>query len=682
MFKKIVIANRGEIACRVIKTAKKMGILTVAVYSDADKDARHVELADEAVHIGGSASRDSYLQADRIIAACKKTGAEAVHPGYGFLSENEAFARKVEEEGIVFIGPKHYSIAAMGDKIASKKLANDAKVNTIPGWNEAIESAERAVQIAKDIGYPVMIKASAGGGGKGLRVAFNDKEALEGFTACQNEARNSFGDDRIFIEKFVEQPRHIEIQVLGDSQGNVIYLNERECSIQRRHQKVIEEAPSPFISDATRKAMGEQAVALAKAVQYQSAGTVEFVVGKDQDFYFLEMNTRLQVEHPVTECITGLDLVELMIRVAAGEPLPLKQADVKRNGWAIECRINAEDPFRNFLPSTGRLVKFQPPKETMFSADTEHLYGVRVDTGVYDGGEIPMFYDSMIAKLIVHGKDRAHAIALMREALNGFVIRGISSNIPFQAALLAHPKFVSGDFNTGFIAEHYSQGFHAEDVPHDDPRFLVALAAFMHRRYRARASGISGQLEGHGVKIAEQFVVVTLDAKGEHVHTPVSVTDFKGANGSSAVQVGDRIYQIGSSVSLGAVRVEGVVNDKPFVAQVERGAGKNPLALRVSHNGTQIEAMVLSPLGARLQKLMPYKAPPDLSKFLMSPMPGLLVEVSVQPGQQVQAGEKLAVIEAMKMENVLFATQDGVVGTISATKGESLAVDQIILEFN
>jgi propionyl-CoA carboxylase alpha chain len=682
MFKKILIANRGEIACRVIKTAKKMGILTVAVYSDADKDARHVELADEAVHIGGSASRDSYLQADRIIAACKKTGAEAVHPGYGFLSENEAFARKVEEEGIVFIGPKHYSIAAMGDKIASKKLANEAKVNTIPGWNEAIESAERAVQIAKDIGYPVMIKASAGGGGKGLRVAYNDKEALEGFAACQNEARNSFGDDRIFIEKFVQEPRHIEIQVLGDSQGNVIYLNERECSIQRRHQKVIEEAPSPFISDATRKAMGEQAVALAKAVKYQSAGTVEFVVGKDQDFYFLEMNTRLQVEHPVTECITGLDLVELMIRVAAGEPLPLKQADVKREGWAIECRINAEDPFRNFLPSTGRLVKFQPPKETMFSADTEHLYGVRVDTGVYDGGEIPMFYDSMIAKLIVHGKDRAHAIALMREALNGFVIRGVSSNIPFQAALLAHPKFVAGDFNTGFIAEHYSQGFHAEDVPHDDPSFLVALAAFMHRRYRARASGISGQLEGHGVKIAEQFVVVTLDAKGAHQHTPVSVSDFKGATGASTVQVGDTSYQIASGASLGAARVEGLVNNRPFVAQVERGAGKNPLALRVSHNGTQIEAMVLSPLGARLQKLMPYKAPPDLSKFLMSPMPGLLVEVSVQPGQQVQAGEKLAVIEAMKMENVLFATQDGVVGKISAAKGESLAVDQIILEFN
>ncbi|MEJ8827535.1 acetyl-CoA carboxylase biotin carboxylase subunit, partial [Variovorax humicola] len=610
MFKKILIANRGEIACRVIKSARKMGILTVAVYSDADKEARHVELADEAVHIGAAPSRESYLQADRIIAACKQTGAQAVHPGYGFLSENEAFARKVEEEGIVFIGPKHYSIAAMGDKIASKKLANEAKVNTIPGWNDAIETAERAVEIAKDIGYPVMIKASAGGGGKGLRVAFNDKEAFDGFTSCRNEARNSFGDDRVFIEKFVEEPRHIEIQVLGDAHGNVIYLNERECSIQRRHQKVIEEAPSPFISEATRKAMGEQAVQLAKAVKYQSAGTVEFVVGKDQSFYFLEMNTRLQVEHPVTECITGLDLVELMIRVAAGEKLPVAQAQVKREGWAIECRINAEDPFRNFLPSTGRLTRFQPPQETMFSADTEHLYGVRVDTGVYDGGEIPMFYDSMIAKLIVHGRDRAHAIALMREALNAFVIRGVSSNIPFQAALLAHPKFVTGDFNTGFIAEHYAKGFHAEDVPHDDPNFLVALVAFMHRRYRARASGISGQLNGHGVKVGEEFVVVTLGAEGRHVHTPVSVTDFKGVTGSSAVQVADAIYRISSSAHLGSVRVEGVVNDKPFTAQVERGAGKNPLALRVSHNGTQVEAMVLSPLGARLQQLMPYKAPP------------------------------------------------------------------------
>src|SRR3954467_3710686 len=508
MFTKILIANRGEIACRVIKTARKMGIATVAVYSDADREARHVKLADEAVHIGAAASRDSYLRMDRIIEACKKTGAQAVHPGYGFLSENEEFARKVEEEGITFIGPKHHSIAAMGDKIASKKLANQAKVNTIPGWNEAIESAERAVAIARDIGYPGMIKASAGGGGKGRGGAYDDKEAFEGFTSCRNEARNSFGDDRVFIEKFVEEPRHIEIQVLGDSQGNVIYLNERECSIQRRHQKVIEEAPSPFISDATRKAMGEQAVALAKAVKYQSAGTVEFVVGKDQSFYFLEMNTRLQVEHPVTECITGLDLVELMIRMAAGEKLPLTQAQVRRDGWAIECRINAEDPFRNFLPSTGRLTRFQPPKETMWSSDTEHLLGVRVDTGVGEGGEIPMFYDSMIAKLVVHGTDRNDAIAKMRAALDGFVIRGISSNIPFQAALLAHPKFVAGDFNTGFIAEHYSGGFKAEDVPHDDPDFLVAVAAFANRRALERASGISGQMRGHEFRAGEDYVVV------------------------------------------------------------------------------------------------------------------------------------------------------------------------------
>ncbi|AVS81569.1 acetyl/propionyl-CoA carboxylase subunit alpha [Paracidovorax avenae] len=681
MFTKILIANRGEIACRVIATARRMGIATVAVYSDADKDARHVRLADEAVHIGAAPSRESYLLADRIIAAAKQTGAQAIHPGYGFLSENEAFAQRCEDEGIAFIGPKAHSIAAMGDKIASKKLANEAKVNTIPGWNDAIESAERAVEIARDIGYPVMIKASAGGGGKGLRVAYNDKEALEGFTACQNEARNSFGDDRIFIEKFVQQPRHIEIQVLGDAHGNVIYLNERECSIQRRHQKVIEEAPSPFISDATRKAMGEQAVALAKAVKYQSAGTVEFVVGKDQDFYFLEMNTRLQVEHPVTECITGLDLVELMIRVAAGEALPLAQQDVKRDGWAIECRINAEDPFRNFLPSTGRLVRFQPPLESMFQADTEKKLGVRVDTGVYEGGEIPMFYDSMIAKLIVHGTDREDAIHKMRAALNGFVIRGISSNIPFQAALLAHPDFVSGAFNTGFIAEHYAQGFHSEDVPHDDPLFLVALAAYMHRRYRARASGISGQLSGHEVKVGEQFVVVVLGAGGEHVHHEVSVTDFQDPSGGSSVRVGGKDYQIGSAATLGQIRVQGQCNGVGFTAQVERGAGKNPLALRIAHNGTQIEAMVLSPLGARLHKLMPYKAPPDLSRFLLSPMPGLLVDVAVQEGQKVQAGEKLAVIEAMKMENILFAAQDGVVGKVVATRGASLAVDDVILEF-
>jgi len=681
MFEKILIANRGEIACRVIATARKMGIRTVAVYSDADRDARHVALADEAVHIGAPPSRDSYLSADKIIAACKQTGAQAVHPGYGFLSENEEFARRVEEEGIVFIGPKHYSIAAMGDKIASKKLAKEAKVSTIPGWNDAIESAERAVEIARDIGYPVMIKASAGGGGKGLRVAHDDKEAFDGFTSCRNEARNSFGDDRVFIEKFVEEPRHIEIQVLGDAHGNVIYLNERECSIQRRHQKVIEEAPSPFISDATRKAMGEQAVALAKAVKYQSAGTVEFVVGKDQSFYFLEMNTRLQVEHPVTECITGLDLVELMIRVAAGEKLPLAQEDVKRDGWAIECRINAEDPFRNFLPSTGRLVRFQPPRTSMWASDTEHLHGVRVDTGVGEGGEIPMYYDSMIAKLIVHGSDRNDAIAKMREALNGFVIRGISSNIPFQAALLAHPKFVAGDFNTGFIAENYAGGFRAEDVPHSDPDFLVALAAWANRRALQRSAGISGQMRGHEFKVGEDYVVVKLDAEGRHARQPAKVRDYEAKSGSSVVETNGRSFAICSQWHLGGARIRGTVDGKAFTAQVERGVGKNPLALRIIHDGTRLDAMVLTPRTAELHALMPFKAPPDMSRFLLSPMPGLLVDVAVAPGQKVQAGERLAVIEAMKMENVLFAAADGVVGKVLASKGESLAVDQPIVEF-
>ena len=681
MFKKILIANRGEIACRVIATAQKMGIKTVAVYSEADKEARHVQLADEAVLLGPAPSRESYLVADKIIEAAKKTGAQAIHPGYGFLSENEAFAKRCEDEGIAFIGPRHFSIAAMGDKIASKKLANEAKVNTIPGWNDAIETAERAVEIAKDIGYPVMIKASAGGGGKGLRVAFNDKEAFEGFTSCRNEARNSFGDDRVFIEKYVLEPRHIEIQVLGDAHGNVVYLNERECSIQRRHQKVIEEAPSPFISDATRKAMGEQAVALAKAVKYQSAGTVEFVVGKDQDFYFLEMNTRLQVEHPVTECITGLDLVELMIRVAAGEKLPITQADVKREGWAIECRINAEDPFRNFLPSTGRLVRFQPPAQTMHQANTDALYGVRVDTGVVDGGEIPMYYDSMIAKLIVHGKDRNEAIAKMREALNGFVIRGISSNIPFQAALLAHPKFVSGEFNTGFIAEHYAHGFRAEDVPHDDADFLVALAAFVRRKSRERAAGLTGQLPGYGVKVGHDFSVITLGAGGRNRYTAVHVDEVVGQVGSAVVTVEGKRFAISSPSRLNDVCITGECNGQPFTAQVERGTLRNPLALVVQHNGTRIETVVVSRRMAELHRLMPFKAPPDMSRYVLSPMPGLLVDVAVQVGQKVQAGERVAVIEAMKMENVLFAAADGVVAKVLAGKGESLVVDQAIVEF-
>ena len=685
MFTKILIANRGEIACRVIATAKKMGIATVAVYSDADRDARHVQLADEAVRLGPPPSRESYLLADKIIEAAKQTGAQAIHPGYGFLSENEAFAKRCEDEGIAFIGPKAHSIAAMGDKIASKKLANEAKVNTIPGYNDPIPDADKAVTIAKDIGYPVMIKASAGGGGKGLRVAFNDKEAFEGFTACQNEARNSFGDDRIFIEKFVEQPRHIEIQVLGDSHGNVVYLNERECSIQRRHQKVIEEAPSPFISDATRKAMGEQAVALAKAVKYQSAGTVEFVVGKDQDFYFLEMNTRLQVEHPVTELITGLDLVEQMIRVAAGEKLAFTQADVKREGWAIECRINAEDPFRNFLPSTGRLVRFDPPEQNLFQGQATTDLGVRVDTGVVDGGEIPMYYDSMIAKLIVHGKDRNDAIARMREALNGFVIRGVQSNIPFQAALLAHPKFVSGDFNTGFIAEHYADGFRAEDVPHADPDFLVALVARLHMWYRNRAQGLQGQFwEGFKRLPRRDFTVCVLGQQGDNRYVNVTLGEVALGQPTDITvhsPQGDRPYAIRIDRFVGDARVTGTVNGQPFTVQMERGHTRNPLVTRVAHNGTQIDAIVMHPRTAELHRLMPYKAPPDMSKYVLSPMPGLLVQVAVKPGQEVKAGERVAVIEAMKMENVLFASADGVVKAVKAEQGDSLAVDQAIVEF-
>ncbi len=685
MFKKILIANRGEIACRVITTARRMGIATVAVYSDADKNARFVQLADEAVRLGPPPSRESYLLADKIIEACQQTGAQAVHPGYGFLSENAEFARKVEEQGIAFIGPKHAAIAAMGDKIASKKLAGEAKVSTIPGWNEAIDSPEHAVEIAKNVGYPVMIKASAGGGGKGLRVAYNDQEAHEGFASCKHEALSAFGDDRVFIEKFVEQPRHIEIQVLGDSFGNVVYLNERECSIQRRHQKVIEEAPSPFISEATRKAMGEQAVQLAKAVGYQSAGTVEFVVGKDQDFYFLEMNTRLQVEHPVTELITGLDLVEQMIRVAAGEKLAFSQKDVKREGWAMECRINAEDPFRGFLPSTGRLVRFEPPAQDLQQGQASTALGVRVDTGVVDGGEIPMYYDSMIAKLIVHGKDRGDAIARMREALNGFVIKGVQSNIPFQAALLAHPKFQAGDFNTGFIAEHYAHGFSAADVPHADPSFLVALAACLHKFYRNRARSLQGQFwEGKQRSPRRDFTVCTLGHAGDNQY--VNVTLEEGAVGPATrvtvhAPAGDRVYDLHLKHSLGDARIEGQCNGHAFTAQLERGRARNPLAIRVIHNGTQLDALVMQPRTAELHRLMPYKAPPDMSKYVLSPMPGLLVQVAVKPGQEVKAGERVAVIEAMKMENVLFASADGVVKAVKAEQGDSLAVDQAIVEF-
>jgi propionyl-CoA carboxylase alpha chain len=661
MFKKILIANRGEIACRVIMTARRMGIRTVAVYSEADRDARHVRLADEAVCIGPPPARESYLVMENIIAACKQTGAEAVHPGYGFLSENEEFARRLEETGVIFIGPKHYSVAAMGDKIASKKLAHEAGVSTIPGYPGAIATFDQAVAIAREIGYPVMIKASAGGGGKGLRVAYHDAEAHEGFTLCQVEARNAFGDDRVFIEKFIQEPRHIEIQVLGDAHGHIVHLGERECSIQRRHQKMLEEAPSPFLDEATRAAMGQQAVALARAVRYQSAGTVEFVVGKDRGFYFLEMNTRLQVEHPVTEMITGLDLVELMIRVAAGEELPFTQADVRRQGWALECRINAEDPARNFLPSTGRLVRYLPPPESDGA--------VRVDTGVYEGGEIPVYYDSMIAKLITHGDTRGSALAQMSDALNAFVIRGVSSNIAFHAALMHHPRFVAADFNTGFLAEAFPKGFHAPSLNHRQPVLQAAAAAYARRRYIDRAVRITGQLKGHGRRVGSDWVVLLPDRK-----VPLSVALV---NGGADVKHEGQTHALRTHWRLGDILLRGTWDGEPICLQIERMG----LKYRVLHSGTQVDAMVMTARAAELLALMPEKPPPDLSQFLLSPMPGLLAELAVAAGQEVRAGETLVVIEAMKMRNIIRAENDCVVDELLAAPGDSLSVDQPILRF-
>jgi propionyl-CoA carboxylase alpha chain len=661
MFQKILIANRGEIACRIIKTARRMGIHTVAVYSEADRDARHVRLADEAVCIGPPPARESYLVMDNIIAACKKTGAEAVHPGYGFLAENEEFSRRLEEAGVFFIGPKHYSVAAMGDKIASKKLAREAGVNTIPGYPGPIATADQAVAIAREIGYPVMIKASAGGGGKGLRVAYGDRETHDGFASCRVEARNAFGDDRVFLEKFIEQPRHIEIQVLGDAQGNVVHLGERECSIQRRHQKVLEEAPSPFLDEATRTAMGEQAVALARAVRYQSAGTVEFVIGKDRRFYFLEMNTRLQVEHPVTEMITGLDLVELMIRIAAGEKLPFTQKQVRRDGWALECRINAEDPARNFLPSTGRLVRYLPPPESDGA--------VRVDTGVYEGGEISVYYDSMIAKLITHGETRAGAIAQMRDALNAFVIRGISSNIGFQAALIQHPRFVAGDFNTGFLAEEFPKGFHAPGLSHREPLLQAAAAAYARRRYIDRAVRITGQLKGHARRVGADWVVLMQGRK-----FPLSLALV---NGGADVTHEGTTHALRTQWRLGDILLRGTWDGEPVCLQIERLG----LKYRVFHWGTQVDAFVMTARAAELLALMPDKPPPDLSEFLISPMPGLLAELSVTAGQEVRAGETLAVIEAMKMQNIIKAENDCVVAELLAKPGDGLSVDQPILRF-
>ena len=660
MFKKILIANRGEIACRVIKTAKKMGILTVAVYSDADKEARHVELADEAVHIGASPSRESYLVADKIIAAAKSTGAQAIHPGYGFLSENEDFARRVEEEGLVFIGPKHGSIAAMGDKIASKKLATEAGVNTIPGHNEPILSADEAVGIAQEIGYPVMIKASAGGGGKGLRVAFNDKEAFEGFTSCRNEARNSFGDDRVFIEKFVEEPRHIEIQVLGDAHGHVIHLGERECSIQRRHQKVIEEAPSPFLDAKTRAAMGGQAVALAKAVDYRSAGTVEFIVDKNRNFYFLEMNTRLQVEHPVTELVTGLDLVEWMIRIAAGETLPFQQEDIKLEGTAIEARIYAEDPLRNFLPSIGRLVRYLPP-----GGD-----GIRVDTGVFEGAEISVYYDPMIAKLVGYGPTRREAIDRLGGALDAFVIRGLSHNIPFLAALLKKDRFREGRLSTNFIAEEFAGGFAGVAPTAAAIDEAIAIAGTLQRVTAECEAEISGQLAGHRREAPVDWVVA-LDEASHPIRT------YRDDDAVIIERAQSRRRAVVTQWRPGLPLFCGTIDGAPVIAQIDRDG----IGFRLTRGGATLAVKVLPPRAAALLAQMPAKQAPDLSRYLLSPMPGLLVSLAVGEGQEVKAGEELAVVEAMKMENVLRAERDGKVKAIRAKAGDSLAVDQVILEF-
>ncbi|MGI9249442.1 MAG: acetyl-CoA carboxylase biotin carboxylase subunit [Woeseiaceae bacterium] len=658
MFDKILIANRGEIACRVIKSAHNMGIKTVAVYSDADKDALHVQMADEAVRIGPPASAQSYLLQDKILEACKDTGAQAVHPGYGFLSENADFCRTLAEAGIAFIGPNTRAIEAMGDKITSKKLAEEAGVNTIPGFTGVLRDDEHAVEISNEIGYPVMLKATAGGGGKGMRVARNDEECRDGFLRAANEARTSFGDDRIFVEKFIDEPRHIEIQIVADSHGNIVHLNERECSLQRRHQKVIEEAPSSFLDEATRDSMGAQAIALARAVDYQSAGTVEFIVDTKRNFYFLEMNTRLQVEHPVTELITGIDIVELMIRVADGDELPISQEDVGINGWAIESRVYAEDPGRNFLPSIGRLVHYQPP------ADDDN---VRVDTGVYEGGEVSMYYDPMVAKLITYGADRKEAMAHMSSALDRFVIRGISSNLGFLAALVEHPRFADGDINTNMIAEEYPDGFHAADMPGEISK-IIAVSSFMLRSHRDRAAMIDGKMAGHRHRVSDDWIVIVNDQR-----YTVSIVP---AEGGYDVTYDGNTLAVRSNWKFGQHLFRGFIDDREVFLQVER----LEQTYRLFHGGSQADVRLLSPRTAELFGYLPVKVPPDTSKFLLSPMPGLLVSLGVKAGDAVNAGDELVVIEAMKMENALYAERDGIVASINYEIGASLAVGDKILE--
>jgi propionyl-CoA carboxylase alpha chain len=663
MFTTILIANRGEIACRVIKTARDMGIATVAVYSDADQSALHVRMADESINIGPPAARDSYLNMERLVQACRETGAQAIHPGYGFLSENPEFCELLEREEITFIGPPAEAITAMGDKITSKRIAAQAGVNTIPGHDGIINDKDHAVQVAGEVGYPVMLKASAGGGGKGIRIAFNDEECLDGFERCASEAMSCFGDDRILIEKFIEEPRHIEIQIMADSHGNIIYLGERECSIQRRHQKIIEEAPSPFINEQTRKAMGEQAIALAKAVNYVSAGTVEFIIDQDHNFYFLEMNTRLQVEHPVTEMITGLDLVELMLKVAAGEKLPLTQDDVKLHGSAIESRVYAENPFRDFLPSIGRLVQYRTPGIEPGR--------IRVDTGVYEGGEISMYYDPMISKLITWGEDRQSAISFMRDALDEYLIRGIKHNISFLAAIMAHPRFRAGRLSTNFIAQEYPHGFRFQDVVQNNPALPIVVLSVLHRLYMDRAAKLSGQLAGHERRVQDEWVVITGD--GHHL---VKVKPVQ-AKGEHHVEYDEESYVIHTDWYFCQPLFRGTINGRLYCFQVKRRG----IHYAVSHRGRRTDGMIMTTRAAELHKIMPQKKISDMSGFLLAPMPGLLVKLSVEDGQEVKAGEELAIIEAMKMENVLRAPQDGVVAKTVASLGDSLTVDQVILEF-
>lgn len=665
MFKKILIANRGEIACRVIKTARKMGIKTVAIYSDADRRALHVQMADEAVHIGPAPANQSYIVIDNVLAAIKETGADAVHPGYGFLSENKLFAEALEKMGVAFIGPPASAIESMGDKITSKKIAQDAGVSTVPGYMGLIGDADEAVKISNEIGYPVMIKASAGGGGKGMRIAWSDQEAREGFQSSKNEAANSFGDDRIFIEKFVTQPRHIEIQVLADSHGNAIYLNERECSIQRRNQKVIEEAPSPFLDEATRKAMGEQSVKLAQAVGYSSAGTVEFIVDGEKNFFFLEMNTRLQVEHPVTELITGIDLVEQMIRVAYGEALSLRQDEVERNGWAVESRLYAEDPYRNFLPAIGRLSKYRPPAEV--SGDQ---IAVRNDTGVYEGGEISMYYDPMIAKLCTWAPTRAAAIEAMRVALDEFEVEGIGHNLPFLSAVMDHAKFASGDITTAFIEEEYPEGFLGADLGEVPLRQVAAATCAMYRISEIRRTRVSGRMDNHERKVGTNWVV-----SAQEQEFPVTIAaDPKGA---------DVTFEDGKTLRVESEWTPGDSLAKLSVggASIVLKVNKITSGFRIRSRGADVDVRIRTPRQAELAKLMPEKIAPDTSRLLLCPMPGLIVNVNVEAGEKVHEGQALCTVEAMKMENILRAEKTAVVTKINANAGDSLAVDDIIMEF-